>query len=231
MVKGKWWLFFLGFIAFSPTYRLIRLFLGASLALPVMAFAVSFDCSKANLAVEKLICSNEALSKWDDDLQSAYNNLLNVMVDDKKQYLVNEQRSWISYIRNTCKDEKCLDIAYRVRTIYFRSVAGNLEEVNAPGTFELVTKPKEVVSVINDFQSSVKRMGIDIQIQYCPIILSAPFYRSRVYGVVCQIGNKMEEHYLMMCDDTMVGHLTISGAVIGTGPVKEFTKDNCFKGG
>ena len=205
----------------------------AWLALEATAQAASFDCNKASTRVEKMICSSKQLSKWDDDLEVIYKNVFNKTSDNiNRQFLVSEQRNWITNIRDSCTDEACLDEAYNLRTLYFRGVNAGLENADSADTFELVTSPDKVASIIKDFQDDLTRSGINIRLGNCPIVLSAPFYRAQVYGVICKYGDNAQ-HALMMCNDSMVGHFTIQVYGYGIAPeqVKDFAKANCFKGG
>lgn len=205
----------------------------AWVALEATAQAASFDCNKAFSRVEKMICSSKELSKRDDDLDIAYTKLFNNTTDEfQRKFLVSEQRNWIANIRNACRNEDCLSEAYNLRTLYFRGVNGGLENANSSDTFELVTAPDKVESIVKNFQNDLTRFGINIHLGHCPIVLSAPFYRAQVNGVVCKYGDN-DQHALMMCNESMVGHFVIQVYGYGISPeqVKEFAKSNCFKGG
>ena len=203
------------------------------LTLPAVALATSFDCNKATSRVEKLICSNKKLSKADDALDGDYKNMLSITAADKKPDLITEQRMWISKVRNTCQDEQCLDLVYNIRSFYFRKVTNGADEADSSGAFTLVTEPKEIAYVINDFQTSLNQIGMSGHIQHCPIIVAIPLYRATIYGVICDIRMKEKQRPLMMCADTMVGHFAINGGdfAFDTDDVKKFLKANCFAGG
>lgn len=204
----------------------------AWVALEATAQATSFNCNKASSRVENMICSSKALSKLDDDLEIAYRKLFNNTTDDvKKQFLVSEQRNWIANVRNACRNDDCLNEAYNIRTQYFNGVNSGWGNANSRDTFELVTAPDKVSSIIGDFQNSLTRLGLNIHLGHCPIILSAPYYRAQVNGVVCMYGDN-DQHGLMMCNDSMVGYFAIQfGFALSAEAVKEFAKSNCFKGG
>jgi len=80
------------------------------IALP--AEAVSFDCAKAATKVEKLICADAALSKFDEKLNTAYKAAL----QDEKQadYIRQAQKQWLKG-RNGCRDVDCLKASYQDR--------------------------------------------------------------------------------------------------------------------
>jgi len=62
--------------------------------LPVSTNAASFDCSKASSKVEKMICTDEALSAADEKLAEAYKTARTSSSD--KQALKEQQRNWIN---------------------------------------------------------------------------------------------------------------------------------------
>jgi uncharacterized protein len=77
------------------------------------AQSAAFNCTQATTSVEKMICSNENLSKFDDQLILAYRNALNstYQQDSIKQ----GQRIWLKNVRNTCKNIECLQQVYSDR--------------------------------------------------------------------------------------------------------------------
>lgn len=81
------------------------------------ANSASFDCKKAITWVEKTICENPELSNLDEAMAKKYkNNLVNESDDkDSKDWVVYEQRTWLKFQRNTCKDTSCLIREYKER--------------------------------------------------------------------------------------------------------------------
>ena len=73
----------------------------------------SFDCGKATSEVEKLICSDDELSKLDESLNKAYLQALK-RTDTKKQ-IVETQKQWLNNERNACQNAKCIKRAYEAR--------------------------------------------------------------------------------------------------------------------
>lgn len=88
------------------------------------AQAASFDCRKAKTEVEKLICSNEELSKLDESLNEAY--LRTLHRTDIRQETIKSQRQWLEYERNACQDVVCIKNAYetRIRELGLTSSSG-----------------------------------------------------------------------------------------------------------
>lgn len=93
--------------------KLFTCVLLAYLALMTTVQAASFDCTKASTKIEKMICRDAELSKFDDDLALAYQHTLDQ--SDDKQKVIIEQRLWLKNIRNACKDESCLKQSYQSR--------------------------------------------------------------------------------------------------------------------
>ncbi len=75
--------------------------------------AASFDCKKAKTDIEKMICSDGEASQFDEELALKYKKAL-ALVSYKDQ-MKKQQQEWIKTLRNTCKDETCLQREYRDR--------------------------------------------------------------------------------------------------------------------
>lgn len=86
------------------------------------AYAISFNCKKARLRVEKTICSNRLLSYLDDLLASSYKKAL--ANTRNKRSLRRAQRSWL-YKRNRCRTNNCIKQAYRSRISELKKLASN----------------------------------------------------------------------------------------------------------
>lgn len=94
-----------------------KLFLGASVLvgislLPIHSFAASFDCGKSSSTTEKLICSDESLSKLDERLANSYKQALDSATD--KESFKKMQIEWLKQQRS-CKDVECLAQIYKDR--------------------------------------------------------------------------------------------------------------------
>ena len=83
------------------------------LLLSISLFGASFDCTKAQSNVEKMICSDVELSALDDNLSKAFKEALK-STEDKDQ-LKKEQFLWMKE-RNQCKDNACTQKSYKSRT-------------------------------------------------------------------------------------------------------------------
>ncbi len=87
--------------------------LAALCMLTSQVFAASFDCETARTKVEKMICSDEELSRQDEQLAELYTKSLAVV--SYKDDLKLQQRHWIKNERNTCKNKDCLRLVYSAR--------------------------------------------------------------------------------------------------------------------
>jgi uncharacterized protein len=98
----------------APVYlRHIVPVIFSALLLPIIAQAASFDCGKAVTEVEKLICSDEDLSRLDESLNREYLEALKRT--DIKEHIIKSQRQWLKYERNLCENAVCLKIVYETR--------------------------------------------------------------------------------------------------------------------
>lgn len=73
----------------------------------------SFDCSKADSAVERSICGDPKLSELDVAMVSAYNSLLSKAAD--KPGVRTAQATWRDMVRNECSAVQCLVEVYERR--------------------------------------------------------------------------------------------------------------------
>jgi len=87
------------------------------------AQAASFDCSKAEATIEKLICDDANLSKLDEEMAKAYQDNLEQSDDQRK--IVSEQRQWLKKVRNVCQDAECVKTALDLRINQFKLVEGS----------------------------------------------------------------------------------------------------------
>lgn len=102
--------------------RLLLILLGW-LALSFAAQAASFDCSKAQSKIEKMICADAELSRLDEEIAKVYGEVLKKFPDEA--LLKKQQHGWLK-ARNRCKDISCLSDYYR----------GRLAELNEANVFK-----------------------------------------------------------------------------------------------
>ncbi len=111
----------------------------SSFLIVVMAHAASFDCGKASTTVEKLICSNDQLSKLDEELAEIYGTA----AKEKKggSEIKNRQREWLES-RNNCsispyaKNDNwlasCITHVYEYHLAVITSTSSYLHECTFP---------------------------------------------------------------------------------------------------
>jgi uncharacterized protein len=73
--------------------------------------AAGFDCSKAATQVEKVICASSELSTLDEHLSRYYEGA-KYALPEGEACLKSDQLHWLKSVRNVCKDNACLKIAY-----------------------------------------------------------------------------------------------------------------------
>lgn len=84
------------------------------------AHAASFDCRKATTAVERTICSNEALSRLDSQLKADFDTALARATDPAA--LRAAQRNWLTEVRDKCVDQACIERTYKARLVELGAV-------------------------------------------------------------------------------------------------------------
>lgn len=90
------------------------------LSSPVTRFSPSFDCAKASVPVELMICSSKELADADTQLAETYKQKYNSRpLDFLKKQIEHGQADWIANVRNACQDEVCLLEVYKQRIEYF----------------------------------------------------------------------------------------------------------------
>lgn len=81
--------------------------------------AAGFDCTKASTNIEKMICSNETLSKLDGQNTQLFKQYKSASND--LNLIVQDQRDWLKHTRNSCQDVSCLETEYGKRNAYLSS--------------------------------------------------------------------------------------------------------------
>jgi uncharacterized protein len=103
--------------------------------------SASFDCAKAAMPIEKLICTDAELSRLDEELAVAYRAAL-ALASNTDSFKI-EQRKWLAATRGQCADTPCLKRAYRAR----------LAELSGAGAAAVVPDPADnrVFAHLNQF--------------------------------------------------------------------------------
>lgn len=98
------------------------LFALAVLFSPLAGHAASFDCTKDVSQVEKLICTEDELSRLDDELAAAYRAASGAA--GAADQVRRDQRQWLA-VRNACGDRVCIKSAYDHRLADLRAARGS----------------------------------------------------------------------------------------------------------
>jgi uncharacterized protein len=91
--------------------RLVLVFCG--LLYLATVHAASFNCAKANTAIEQMICANPEISDLDSELAEAFHLGANHLQD--KSAFIRDQKHWLKSTRDACKDNACLRMVYIAR--------------------------------------------------------------------------------------------------------------------
>jgi uncharacterized protein YecT (DUF1311 family) len=89
-----------------------------------LLFSASFDCKKAKTEVEKLICSDEKLSKLDEELNEVYKKAL--ARSNNKEILKKQQITWLNNTKKHCKEIFCIKLEYESRIFYLQPDGFNI---------------------------------------------------------------------------------------------------------
>ena len=109
----------------SPWQRTLVLLLTS--ALHVGVHAASFDCGKATLQVERLVCADERLSALDGHVSALFGRALHSSAEPDE--LRAAQRRWLRQVRDLCAEKACLERSYRSRRTELERIAGGLNDL------------------------------------------------------------------------------------------------------
>jgi ankyrin repeat protein/uncharacterized protein YecT (DUF1311 family) len=156
--------------------------------------AASFDCHKARYSVEKLLCSNDELTKLDSQLGEAFTTATQNSRTDEGKRLKREQLKWLSNDRNLCVDSACLLNVYRRRINELDPFADKQLSCTEMRMF-----PRQIFSGGIDLGSG---SGSPIEVDYqCPESLSQKKFMQKLLELTEQIrGNDGPQ----ICSGTIV---------------------------
>lgn len=75
----------------------------------------SFDCGRATLRVEQMVCASDELAMLDRQLATSFENAM-AAVGPEASALRQDQISWINQVNTSCGDPQCIGQALRDRT-------------------------------------------------------------------------------------------------------------------
>lgn len=184
------------------------------------AVAAGFDCAHAKSGSEKLVCADAVLSTRDDQLNALYQAVLENSDANERPAITAGQKAWVAQVRDACEDRACLKEAYDSRL-------EDLSRIDDDTAY--VFDPAEINKQIANLQGSLARYGSTMALDGCAAMIRIGTSAERSYGGFCRSNGRM----IRVCDDTMVGKLTVGfqGAGSGRRNLIAFTKDNCAPGG
>jgi glucose/arabinose dehydrogenase/uncharacterized protein len=142
----------------------------AACTLPAPARAASFDCSKAQTPTEKLVCTDETLSRLDEQLADAYRTAQKRA--ESRIALRDAQRTWLKTRRDVCTDAACLRAAYLAR------IEALLDEATANPTTETLevnaTKARESYAAPKGTCGGFPRLDIGMADGMCAGLVTGP---------------------------------------------------------
>jgi len=208
----------------------IALIIYGWLALMTAAQSASFDCAKASTNIEKIICANDQLSKFDDELSKLYQDALAKSSYEAAVILKAEQQDWLKNVRSICSNTECIESAYRVRVNILKGVdsAGGDMDGNR---FRLITKPSDVATLIKDANDHLNGIGIG-RINFCSVLVETPVPNSHgnaSYGAICNISNRQRNYDAMLCANEMIGTFAMKYSFsLSNKEAMKFTLANCM---
>lgn len=206
------------------------------------AFSASFECSKATGATERLICNDAETSALDDKLKQAYVRALAAVAPSSKKALIEEQRHWITYTRNVCQDEPCLQqtytarIAVLVRNEKYIIDDSSCERPHDGGACVNTVTYRDPSIRIASFNKSLMEQKQSGKIISCSHLINLPVgtaNSNNSYGGMCTLLDDTQRKAVEICNDDMFGHFRMRTAmpkdVSGKGLIN-FTHSYCFGG-
>lgn len=136
--------------------------------------AASFECGRAAQCIEKTICSHPQLSKADEQMGEAYENLKKTLVQSQITELQVEQRDWLERRDSECAcgDINCLLNLYQERTEILKFRISYQYDMSSTakisGRYFIKEDKKQMVMVIRPL--SEKRVSIQIDGADVPLI-------------------------------------------------------------
>jgi uncharacterized protein len=155
------------------------------LALVTTVQAASFDCAKAASTIEKLICSDDDLSKLDEALSKVYQQEVEQSEDRTKA--IKEQRQWLKENRNSCHDADCLKLAYKERIHKIEMTTHPKASDVIDGDWEIVYSCEGATGIYAERCSNGDRDHFELY------LWSTGNHLCGVHAATAQLGNRVDE--------------------------------------
>ncbi len=209
----------------TKTFISIYLLSVSLLAVAPRAISASFDCAKASGTTETLICKDAQTSALDDKLQQTYKAALAAVAPSSKKALIEEQRHWITYTRDVCQDEACLQQAYTAR---IGMLARNEKYIIDDSSCELPGDGDACMNVVTyrdpsiripSFNKSLIEQKQSGKIISCSRLINLPVgtaNSNNSYGGMCTLQDGAQRKAVQICNDDMFGHFQMQPATPNT---------------
>jgi uncharacterized protein len=130
------------------------------------------DCTKAGSAAEKMICADPELTQLDTQLTQIYRDVLTALADQTGQSpnrgdilvmkqdqsaLGWQQKNWITYVRNLCKNAACLRQAYQSRIQLLKDSGGRMETKEIDSKDKLPEYVRHITIYEGDLNNEIVR--------------------------------------------------------------------------
>jgi len=179
------------------------------------------------------VCGSELLSKLDSELGDLFKLSVADAIAVQRQSVIAQERQWVSNVRNACGDEPCLQDAYLKRIEALSLVSdGNGNQ----GKY--VVDPDKISHQVTEFQKELQQMSVSASLTDCsPMILltlnsGLPVTRGSLPEAVYSASCKLQGHPIMICSNSLTGHLTVRFEGVAYGkPLVSFADSNCPYGG
>jgi uncharacterized protein len=116
---------------------------GTSAAGQDSASGPSFNCEKARIQAEKIICTTPELAALDRQLANIYNNI-HYQTRAEGATLYADEMHWLREVRNACKNVPCLKEAYEKR---IQQLSDQSQKTASPAAYE-ETRPFPVTDAL-----------------------------------------------------------------------------------
>lgn len=114
-------------------------------ALAQRSIKASFDCSKANAADERVICSDAELGQADQDLAKNFLALRDRLAASDRQPLISGARSWVKARRARCKLDAKVDLSPSTTPAFAQCLKSEYRERAALMSAWLAMNPQPLV--------------------------------------------------------------------------------------
>lgn len=211
----------------------------AALVASPLCNAAGFDCAKASMAVEHQICDSPALSALDAGLAKAYVAALITADGASKSDLRQEQRHWITFVRDVCDNERCLADVYQQRIDLLKKNQRTLIneascEIPTGKSCRSVVRYRDPSYRIESFNRSMKANDAMGAVIGCDRLIDLPVgYRNanHSFGGYCTIQLSDSRKRVKICNDDMSGRFALEPVATGSDvELRDFTNERCYGG-